>query len=118
MDQAGFEAGNGGAAGTRPRPQPVRLRQTADLGVEGCTEFHGYDRWRKRATVVALFARRPAVEALNAGDEGVVVLDRTPFYAESGGQVGDAGWLRADGLEFEVRDTQKQGGAFSRTSEC
>ncbi|MDS4041771.1 MAG: DHHA1 domain-containing protein, partial [Candidatus Competibacter sp.] len=84
-------------------------RQTADLGIEGCTEFHGYDRLEEDATVVALFRASQAVEALNAGEDGVVVLDHTPFYAESGGQVGDSGWLRADGLEFEVRDTQKQG---------
>jgi alanyl-tRNA synthetase len=76
--------------------------------------FTGYDRLEEEATVVALFRDGQAVETLNAGDEGVVVLDHTPFYAESGGQVGDSGWLRGDGLEFAVRDTQKQGeGVFT-----
>ena len=85
------------------------LRQSHDLGIAGSTEFHGYDRLEEDATVIALFRDNRPVEELHAGDEGLVVLDHTPFYAESGGQIGDAGWLRADGLEFEVRDTQKQG---------
>ncbi len=59
--------------------------------------------------MLALFRDGKAVDQLNAGDEGVVVLDHTPFYAESGGQVGDSGGLRADGLEFTVHDTRKQG---------
>ncbi|HMR03178.1 MAG TPA: DHHA1 domain-containing protein, partial [Candidatus Competibacter phosphatis] len=75
----------------------------------GCTEFHGYDRLEEEATVLALFRDSKAVDPLNPGDEGVVVLDHTPFYAESGGQVGDSGWLRADGLEFAIHDTRKQG---------
>src|SRR5690606_37483797 len=53
-----------------------------------------------------------SVEQLNAGEEGVVVLDQTPFYAESGGQVGDCGYLTSEGLRFDVRDTSKAGGAF------
>jgi alanyl-tRNA synthetase len=73
------------------------------------TRFNGYDRLEEEAAVVALFRDGKAVAELSAGDEGMVVLDHTPFYAESGGQVGDAGWLRAAGLEFEVRDTHKQG---------
>ncbi|MFO7640426.1 MAG: alanine--tRNA ligase, partial [Candidatus Competibacteraceae bacterium] len=77
--------------------------------VISATDFQGYDRLEEEATVMRLFRAGQAVEMLDAGDEGVVVLDHTPFYAESGGQVGDAGWLRAEGLEFEVRDTQKQG---------
>jgi alanyl-tRNA synthetase len=78
------------------------------------TSFTGYDRLEEEATVVALFRDGQATETLDAGDEGVVVLDHTPFYAESGGQVGDSGWLRAEGLEFAVRDTQKQGeGVFT-----
>jgi alanyl-tRNA synthetase len=89
-------------------------RQTADLGIAGFTEFHGYERLEEEATVIALFRDGQMVEAMNAGDEGVVVLDHTPFYAESGGQVGDSGWLRTAGVEFEVRDTQKQGeGVFT-----
>jgi alanyl-tRNA synthetase len=59
--------------------------------------------------VLALFRDGQAVEVLNAGEEGLVVLDHTPFYAESGGQVGDSGHLHAEGVSFAVRDTRKQG---------
>ena len=114
VDSAGFDREMAAQRERARAHSQFGLRQTADLGVAGSTDFHGYDRLEEDATVLALFHDGRAVEELNAGDEGVVVLDRTPFYAESGGQVGDAGWLRADGLEFEVRDTQKQGeGVFT-----
>ena len=109
VDDAGFEREMAAQRERARAHSQFGQRQTADLGIEGCTEFHGYDRLEEDATVVALFHAGRAVEELNAGDEGVAILDHTPFYAESGGQVGDSGWLRADGLEFEVRDTQKQG---------
>ncbi len=114
VDNAGFEREMEAQRARARAHSQFGLRQTANLGVEGCTEFHGYDRLEEDTTVVALFHVGQAVEALNAGEEGMVILDRTPFYAESGGQVGDTGWLRADGVEFEVRDTQKQGeGVFT-----
>ncbi len=113
VDHAGFEREMAAQRERARAHSQFGQRQTADLGVAGCTEFHGYDRLEEEATVLALFRDGQAVEQLNTGDEGVVVLDHTPFYAESGGQVGDSGWLRADGLEFTVRDTRKQGeGAF------
>ena len=114
LDSAGFEREMAAQRARARAHSQFGLRQTADLGVEGCTEFHGYDRLEEEATVIALFREGRAVETLNPGEEGMVVLDHTPFYAESGGQVGDTGWLRADGLEFEVRDTHKQGeGVFT-----
>ena len=114
VDAAGFEREMAAQRERARAHSQFGLRQSADLGVAGCTEFHGYERLEEEATVIALFRSGQAVEELNAGDEAVVILDHTPFYAESGGQVGDAGWLRADGLEFEVRDTQKQGeGVFT-----
>ncbi|MDG4595961.1 MAG: alanine--tRNA ligase [Candidatus Contendobacter sp.] len=114
VDNAGFEREMEAQRERARAHSQFGLRQTADLGVAGSTEFHGYDRLEEDATVVALFRDGKAVEALNVGDDGMVVLDHTPFYAESGGQVGDTGWLRADGLEFEVRDTHKQGeGVFT-----
>jgi alanyl-tRNA synthetase len=79
-------------------------------GVEGCTEFTGYEHLQERSKVLALYHGDAAVATLNAGEEGTVVLERTPFYAESGGQVGDRGVLESDGTRFEVRDTQKLGG--------
>jgi len=80
------------------------------LDVEGATGFTGYDRLEDSATVVAVFREGQPVDALNSFDAGVVVLDHTPFYAESGGQVGDQGMLASSDGRFVVTDTQKQGG--------
>jgi alanyl-tRNA synthetase len=79
------------------------------LEVEGTTEFTGYEQLIDEGTVLALQRGEEPAQVLRAGDEGLVVLDRTPFYAESGGQIGDRGRLIAPGCAFEVRDTQKQG---------
>ncbi|MFZ4789880.1 MAG: alanine--tRNA ligase [Candidatus Competibacteraceae bacterium] len=114
LDMDGFERAMAAQRDRARAHSQFGSRQTADLGIAGCTEFHGYDRLEEQATVIGLFRDGQAVETLNPGDEGVVVLDHTPFYAESGGQVGDSGWLRGDGLKFTVRDTQKQGkGVFA-----
>jgi alanyl-tRNA synthetase len=81
--------------------------------VEGKTEFLGYETLVGEAPVVALLdATGKSVPALEKGAEGTVVLERTPFYAESGGQVGDTGELRAGAARFAVSDTQKLGLAF------
>jgi alanyl-tRNA synthetase len=77
--------------------------------VEGSTAFTGYDHLADYGTVAALSCRGQPVESLDEGDAGVVILDQTPFYAESGGQVGDSGRLLGEDFEFEVRDTQKYG---------
>jgi alanyl-tRNA synthetase len=69
--------------------------------------FVGYDHLRQDAKVLALYAEGVAVNELKAGQAGVVVLDSTPFYAESGGQVGDQGVIRSAAAQFEVEDTQK-----------
>ncbi|MBT8149285.1 MAG: alanine--tRNA ligase, partial [Gammaproteobacteria bacterium] len=76
------------------------------------TQFDGYEQLQTQVEVEALFSDGQAVEQLQAGQVGVVVLASTPFYAESGGQVGDAGVLRANDLEFVVEDTQKQGDTY------
>ena len=81
------------------------------LEVEEATEFSGYDYVAQSANVTALFRGEEPVKKLKAGDEGIVVLDHTPFYGESGGQVGDTGMLEAKGVRFEVTDTQKRGAA-------
>jgi alanyl-tRNA synthetase len=81
--------------------------------VDSRTLFQGYERLKASGRVVAVLKDGAAVEALKAGDRGEVVLDRTPFYAEAGGQVGDTGELTAVGTLFVVTDTQKRGTAHA-----
>lgn len=71
------------------------------------TEFKGYTQRQTEAKVLALYKGNEAVTELNEGESGIVVLDQTPFYAESGGQVGDVGHIVSDDLNFRVEDTQK-----------
>jgi alanyl-tRNA synthetase len=82
------------------------------IKVEGETRFTGYEATSGSGKVLALFKEGMSVDSLDAGEEGVVVLDQTPFYAESGGQVGDCGYLSLGGMRFDVRDTRKAGSAF------
>ena len=90
-----------------------RVDLTTGVKIEGKTDFLGYEAVSDVGHVVALLKAGAAVDELNAGDEGEVVLDRTPFYAESGGQVGDTGELVNVGAKFRVGDTQKRGAAHS-----
>ncbi|RTL58056.1 MAG: alanine--tRNA ligase [Rhodocyclaceae bacterium] len=84
-----------------------KFKMAANLEYDGkATTFHGYDTLETKATVLALYKDGAPVKELHEGDLGVVVLDDTPFYAESGGQVGDQGELKGNGL-FGVEDTQK-----------
>jgi alanyl-tRNA synthetase len=109
IDEAGFEAAM--------EEQRARARAASKFGVdlragvlvEGQTEFKGYDSERAPGRVVELIRGIERVEELQAGEEGQVVLDATPFYAESGGQVGDRGVLTAGAARFVVTDTQKLG---------
>ena len=80
--------------------------------VEGASEFTGYDRLLDRARVVGLYLDDQPVEALDPEDHGAVVLERTPFYPEGGGQVGDRGHLRGPGWRFEVSDTRSSASAI------
>ncbi len=81
-----------------------------DLQIQGETDFCGYDRLQEEATIVALYRDGQPCDSLEAGAEGVVILDRSPFYGESGGQVGDRGWITTETARFAVLDTQKEGG--------
>ncbi|MGH8187076.1 MAG: alanine--tRNA ligase-related protein, partial [Steroidobacteraceae bacterium] len=81
--------------------------------VEGKTNFSGYENLTDSGTVVALLRGKERVDVLRAGEEGQVVLDHTPFYAESGGQVGDSGSLTSASGQFQVDDTQKLGSAYA-----
>ena len=89
----------------------VDLRDGASFDAR--TLFQGYEGLTGSGRVVALLKQGAQVDALGAGEQGEVVLDRTPFYAEAGGQVGDAGELTGPGVRFVVKDTQKRGAAHS-----
>ena len=106
LDMAGFEAA---MAQQRERARAAsRFSVAAGLDYAGIkTEFHGYESLSLEAKVIALYREGAQVQELEAGDAGVVVLDRTPFYAESGGQVGDRGELAGQAGTFAVEDTQK-----------
>ncbi len=85
-----------------------KFKMAANLEYDGpATTFHGYEGLESKGNVLALYKDGVSVNALNEGDMGVVVLDDTPFYAESGGQVGDSGELRSVHGIFAVEDTQK-----------
>ncbi|EFL5722575.1 TPA: alanine--tRNA ligase [Escherichia coli] len=112
VDEAGFEAAM--------EEQRRRAREASGFGadynamirVNSASEFKGYDHLELNGKVTALFVDGKAVDAINAGQEAVVVLDQTPFYAESGGQVGDKGELKGANFSFAVEDTQKYGQAI------
>ncbi len=111
VDQAGFEAE---MAAQRDRARAASKFGAADgkgLRTDAESEFSGYEGVRDEGRVVALYRDGQAVDELASGEAGAVVLDRTPFYAESGGQVGDTGTLTAEGVLFRVGDTQKSGKA-------
>jgi alanyl-tRNA synthetase len=86
--------------------------QVIELDVEGDTDFSGYEGVEDQATIVGLYVDGESRDRLAVGDTGLIVLDVTPFYAESGGQVGDRGFLTSETARFEVQDTQKQSGVI------
>ncbi len=111
IDDKGFEAA---MAEQRDRARAASKFGTTDSGAlktDAETRFLGYEGTDGSSEIIALFADGKAVPSLNAGDDGGVVLSSTPFYAESGGQVGDAGILVEGGKLFRVDDTQKSGKA-------
>ena len=111
VDEAGFEVA---MAEQRSRAQAAGnfgADYNAALKIDAETAFSGYTELAGQAKVTAIYQNGESVTAIKAGDEAVVVLDVTPFYAESGGQVGDKGQLVANGIEFTVNDTQKYGQA-------
>lgn len=112
LDEAGFER--------EMEAQRVRARSASSFGVDynnlvkvdADTRFLGYSATVASGELLVLLRDGQSVDTLNEGEEGVVVLDQTPFYAESGGQIGDCGFLEGPGVRFDVRDTTKVGGAW------
>ena len=85
------------------------------ISIDDASEFKGYEQLALNATVTAIFVNGNVADEITAGQEGVVVLDETPFYGESGGQVGDTGELKGDNISFVVTDTQKYGQAIGHS---
>ncbi|WWL44897.1 alanine--tRNA ligase [Pseudomonas parakoreensis] len=112
VDEVGFER--------EMEAQRVRARSASSFGldyntlvkVDVATEFTGYTDTSGSAKIVAIYKDGQSVDVLSEGEEAVIVLNQTPFYAESGGQIGDCGFLQAGNARFDVRDTTKTGGAF------
>ncbi len=109
LDMAGYEAAMEEQRNRARSASSFKMAEAGDIEVAEETPFTGYDRLEDQATVLSIFRDGEAVNALDEGESGVVVLDQTPFYGESGGQVGDSGRLQAEGMSyFAVDDTQKQ----------
>ncbi|NMP17642.1 alanine--tRNA ligase [Thalassotalea sp. Y01] len=113
IDQSGFDK--------EMQAQRERAQKASNFGSDyneslksdKTSHFEGYDKHRYNATIVEVFNSDGVVNTLKAGEKGVVVLDNTPFYAESGGQVGDTGTITTDAGVFVVSDTQKLGNAIA-----
>jgi alanyl-tRNA synthetase len=112
LDEAGFEREMNAQRERARAASSFGLDYNSLIKVDVPTVFMGYDANHGNGKVVAIYKDGAAVDVLKEGEEGVVILDQTPFYGESGGQVGDRGYLLAGGSRFDVRDTTKTGGAF------
>src|ERR1700693_1649790 len=113
IDQAGFNAAMDAQRGRARAANKFGTDLRESVKLSGRTEFSGYDHLADSGKITALIFDGVVVDGMRAGQEGQVVLDHTPFYAESGGQVGDSGILASDTARFTVRDTRKIGASFA-----
>lgn len=112
IDEAGFEVE---MAAQRQRARDAgkfAIDYNSIVNVEGETQFDGYDATQGQGQIVAIYKDGEQVTEVFEGDEALIVLNQTPFYAESGGQIGDTGLFKNETGIFEVQDTKKSGGAF------
>lgn len=112
IDEAGFEVE---MAAQRQRARDAgkfAIDYNSIVKVEGETQFEGYEATQAQGQIVAIYKDGEQVEEVHEGDEALIVLNQTPFYAESGGQIGDTGIFKNDTGIFEIQDTKKSGGAF------
>jgi len=112
LDMDGFEAEMAQQKAQARSASQFETTEALDIQLEKGTNFVGYNVLEADATVLALFHENQPVEKLIEGQTGIVILDTTPLYAESGGQVGDCGTLKNAKLNFTVKDTRKQGEYF------
>jgi alanyl-tRNA synthetase len=112
VDQAGFDVLMEQQRERARAASQFTSSETAQISVDAKTQFTGYEKLDATTTVHALFLNGESVGTLSTEETGIVVVDTTPFYAESGGQVGDRGVFEAGGVCFEVNDTQKRGESF------
>jgi alanyl-tRNA synthetase len=113
IDQAGFDSAMEAQRGRARAASKFGSELRDSVKLSGKTDFLGYDRLNDQGVVTSLIFDGTLVDVLRPGQEGQVVLDHTPFYAESGGQIGDAGVLVGAAARFTVRDTQKIGASFA-----
>ena len=112
IDMEGFEEAMQAQRERARAASKFSAAEVKHIHLDVVSEFIGYESLSGTSKAVALFKGEQQVEALDEGDDAIIVLDRTPFYAESGGQVGDTGRLYANGKTFDVLDTQKSGDAW------
>src|SRR5699024_7647391 len=112
LDYPGFEAEMEAQRERARAASQFGADYSARIDIAQATEFMGYTEDSGDAKIVALLQNEQPCNQLSTGESGVVVLDRTPFYGESGGQVGDTGVIGNDSIRFVVTDTQKQDGVF------
>ena len=112
VDHAGFEVAMNAQRERARSASSFGADYDQDIKLDSQTEFTGYEHLDDQVQIVALYKQGQSVDSLLAGEEGLVVLDKTPFYAESGGQIGDSGQITATNAVFDVKDTQKQAGTL------
>jgi alanyl-tRNA synthetase len=117
IDEAGFEACMEAQRERGRSASQFGMDYNKDVQVACESVFTGYDQLKQDATVVELFVGADPVDSLTQGQQGIIVLDETPFYGESGGQVGDTGLLSSSAASFIVKDTQKQGNSVLHIGE-
>ena len=110
LDLDGFESAMEAQRSRARSASNFKVDLSDELALDGETRFSGYQDLAESGAVKAILRDGQRVSSLKEGDTGIIILDNTPFYGESGGQAGDCGYLSAEGVRFEVRDTQKSGG--------
>ncbi|WP_438971522.1 alanine--tRNA ligase [Methylophaga sp.] len=118
IDIAGFERAMEAQRSRARNASQFAGNLSDQVTIEGETKFSGYSNTQEIGTITAIVVDGKHVEQLDDGQDGVLVLDHTPFYAESGGQVGDHGEISSDTASFTVTDTRKQGKAFTHIGRC